>query len=124
MIVAPCEFLIVGELTKATEKIVSHLSGTNTTVLGDTVRVERIEKDKKSEAEAFDHVSKFYADKVQASKGDEAAGKNSKANRSFEVSFLTGCRTLGQGDGTPEHGHPLSVGSHHSSIRLRPRTRP
>lgn len=85
----------MGELTKATEKIVTHLSGTNTTVLGDTVRIERIEKGKKSEAEAFNHVSKFYADKVQASKGNETVGKNSKNSKVYGKDWsLTICRTL------------------------------
>ncbi|KAF8252779.1 hypothetical protein K440DRAFT_652656 [Wilcoxina mikolae CBS 423.85] len=74
--IAPCEFLIVGELTKTTEKIVSHLAGSTTTVFGDKVRVERVERSKSAGAEASTHVSKFYADKVQSSASSEAAGKN------------------------------------------------
>ncbi|KAI5795094.1 muts domain V-domain-containing protein [Geopyxis carbonaria] len=75
--IAPCEFLIAGELTKATEKLVSHISGSTTTVLGEKVRVERVEMHKGSEAEAATHISKFYADRVaSADGGDETAGKN------------------------------------------------
>ena len=40
--IAPCEFLIVGELSPATEKLVQHLSGNKTNVFGDKIRVERI----------------------------------------------------------------------------------
>ncbi|KAL7268570.1 Mismatch repair protein msh3 [Rhizina undulata] len=65
--IAPCEFLIVGELTKATEKLVSHLAGSTTTVFGDKIRVERVERKKGQEASASAHVSKFYADKVDDS---------------------------------------------------------
>ncbi|EER41891.1 DNA mismatch repair protein [Histoplasma capsulatum H143] len=35
--IAPCEFLIVGEMSKATEKLVQHLSGSKTNVFGDKV---------------------------------------------------------------------------------------
>jgi DNA mismatch repair protein MSH3 len=63
---APCEFLIVGDLTKATDKLVQHLSGSSTNVFGDRVRVERIGKDKTFAAEAHSHVTQFYADKLKA----------------------------------------------------------
>lgn len=63
--IAPCEFLIVGELTKATEKLVQHLSGSSTNVFGDRIRVERATKDKTVAAEAYSHVTQFYADKVK-----------------------------------------------------------
>ena len=63
--IAPCEFLIVGELTKATEKLVQHLSGGSTNVLGDRTRVERARKEKTVAAEAYSHVTQFYAEKVK-----------------------------------------------------------
>ncbi|RAL66833.1 hypothetical protein DID88_007616 [Monilinia fructigena] len=64
--IAPCEFLIVGELTKATDKLVRHLSGSNTNVFGDRIRVERVEKPKTMAAESYSHVAQFYADKLKA----------------------------------------------------------
>lgn len=74
--IAPCEFLIVGELSKATEKLVSHLSGSKANVFGDAVRVERVEKSKTVVAQAYPHVSTFYADRMSAT-GDE---KDSQAS--------------------------------------------
>ena len=66
--IAPCEFLIVGELTKATDKLVKHLSGSTTNVFGDRIRVERVEKPKTMAAQAYSHVAQFYADKLKAHK--------------------------------------------------------
>jgi len=63
--IAPCEFLIVGDLTKATEKLVQHLSGSTTNVFGDRIRVERVGMSKTMAAEAHSHVTKFYIDKVK-----------------------------------------------------------
>lgn len=76
--IAPCEFLIVGELTKATEKLVSHLSGSTTTVFGDSIRVERVERKKGGEAttEAAKHVATFYADKLKSTSEPDAAEAN------------------------------------------------
>ena len=74
--VAPCEFLIVGELSKATEKLVQHLSSTKTTVFGDKIRVERVPKDKTMAAQAFSHISSFYADKAKDSKAADGANAN------------------------------------------------
>jgi DNA mismatch repair protein MSH3 len=65
--ISPCEFLIVGELTKATDKLVQHLSGSSTNVFGDRIRVERLEKKKTMAAEAYSHVAQFYADKLKNS---------------------------------------------------------
>ncbi|KAH8602955.1 DNA mismatch repair protein-like protein msh3 [Bisporella sp. PMI_857] len=62
---APCEFLIVGELTKATDKLVQHLSGSSSNVFGDKIRVERISKSKTMAAQAHSHVTSFYADRVK-----------------------------------------------------------
>ncbi|PGH11466.1 DNA mismatch repair protein MSH3 [Helicocarpus griseus UAMH5409] len=64
--IAPCEFLIVGEMSKATEKLVQHLSGSKTNVFGDRVRVERVAKAKTAAAESHSHVSSFYADRMKA----------------------------------------------------------
>ncbi|KAJ9377751.1 hypothetical protein DTO063F5_8113 [Paecilomyces variotii] len=64
--IAPCEFLIVGELSKATEKLVRHLSGSKTNVFGDKIRVERVARSKTAAAESHSHVSSFYATKMKA----------------------------------------------------------
>lgn len=64
--IAPCEVLIVGELTKATDKLVQHLSGSTANVFGDRIRVERVEKSKTIAAESYSHVAQFYADKLKA----------------------------------------------------------
>lgn len=64
--IAPCEFLIVGEVSKATEKLVHHLSGSKTNVFGDKARVERVEKPKTMAAQAYSHITTFYADKLKA----------------------------------------------------------
>ncbi|KAK7951375.1 MutS domain V [Apiospora aurea] len=70
--ISPCEFLIVGELTKATDKLVKHLSsGTN--VFGDRSRVEKLPKSKTASAEAYSHVTQFYADKLKESEDNEHA---------------------------------------------------
>ena len=75
--IAPCEILIVGDLSKATNKLVQHLSGSKTNVFGDKVRVERVEKPKTMAALAYSHVSKFYAGKMTATNDakDEHASK-------------------------------------------------
>ncbi|TGO62880.1 hypothetical protein BOTNAR_0107g00040 [Botryotinia narcissicola] len=64
--IAPCELLIVGELTKATDKLVQHLAGSSTNVFGDRIRVERVGKSKTMAAESCSHVAQFYADKLKA----------------------------------------------------------
>ncbi|MCJ1307939.1 Mismatch repair protein msh3 [Agyrium rufum] len=61
---APCELLVVGTLTKATEKLVQHLSGSKTNVFGDKIRVEWVDRAKTMAAEAYTHVNNFYAGKV------------------------------------------------------------
>ncbi|KAF1998009.1 DNA mismatch repair protein MSH3 [Amniculicola lignicola CBS 123094] len=65
--IAPAEFLIVGELSKATEKLIQHLSASKTNVFGDRSRVERVEKPKTMAAQSYSHISNFYADKMKAS---------------------------------------------------------
>lgn len=63
--ISPCEFLIVGELSKATEKLVQHLSGSSTNVFGDRSRVERVPRSATMASEASSHVTQFYADKTK-----------------------------------------------------------
>lgn len=62
--IAPCEFLIVGDVSKATEKLVQHLSGSKTNVFGDKARVERVEKPKTMAAQSYSHITSFYAEKT------------------------------------------------------------
>ncbi|KAI5198762.1 hypothetical protein E4T39_06636 [Aureobasidium subglaciale] len=69
--IAPCEFLIVGTVSKATEKLVEHLSGSRTNVFGDRARVERAEKPKTFAAQAYSHISDFYAGKMQPDESSE-----------------------------------------------------
>ncbi|RPB11265.1 hypothetical protein P167DRAFT_524800 [Morchella conica CCBAS932] len=73
--IAPCELLVVGELTRATEKIVTHLAGSTTSVFGDAVRIERVPRSEKKGAAIADanaHVAAFYADKLKARGGADA----------------------------------------------------
>ncbi|KAL8804488.1 MAG: hypothetical protein Q9200_005806 [Gallowayella weberi] len=73
--IAPCEVLIVGELSKATEKLVQHLSGSKTNVFGEKVRVERAEKPKTMAAQSYSHVANFYTGKLTeavSSHGDKS----------------------------------------------------
>ena len=68
---APCEILIVGELTKATDKLVQHLSGSSTNVFGDRIRVERVAKAKTMASEAYSHVTQFYANKLSLAQNND-----------------------------------------------------
>ncbi|KAI1194229.1 muts domain V-domain-containing protein [Nemania serpens] len=72
--ISPCEFLLVGELSKATEKLIQHLSGGSTNVFGDRSRVERVDKSKTMVAEAYSHVTQFYSSKLKENEGNEQAG--------------------------------------------------
>ncbi|KAK0642292.1 DNA mismatch repair protein MSH3 [Lasiodiplodia hormozganensis] len=72
--IAPCEFLIVGDVSNATEKIVQHLSGSKRNVFGDQARVEWVEKPKTMAAQAYSHISSFYADKMKSGEGDTDSG--------------------------------------------------
>lgn len=73
--IAPCEFLIVGDLSRASDKLVMHLSGSKANVFGDRARVERVNKHKTMAAEAHNHVSNHYAQKLRSSSQDEKASK-------------------------------------------------
>jgi DNA mismatch repair protein MSH3 len=74
--IAPCEFLIVGEPSKATEKLVQHLSGSKTNVFGDKVRVERVPKQKTMAAQSFSHISAFYAGRMKEMECDSGMKNN------------------------------------------------
>ncbi|OAA77825.1 DNA mismatch repair protein Msh3 [Akanthomyces lecanii RCEF 1005] len=63
--ISPCEFVIVGELTKATDKLIQHLAGSTTNVFGDRSRVERVPRAQTMAAEAASHVTQFYAEKLK-----------------------------------------------------------
>ena len=65
--IAPCEILIVGELSKCTEKLVKHLSESKSTVFGEKVRVDRIDRPRTMTANAYTHVSNFYASQMRSS---------------------------------------------------------
>ncbi|PYI27536.1 DNA mismatch repair protein msh3 [Aspergillus indologenus CBS 114.80] len=69
--IAPCEVLIVGELSRATEKLVKHLSGSKLNVFGDKTRVERAPKSKTAAAESHSHVSSFYAGRMKAASAED-----------------------------------------------------
>lgn len=58
--ISPCEFLIVGDVSAATKKLIEHLSS------GDA-RMDRVEKPKTMAAQAYSQVTNFYATKAQAS---------------------------------------------------------
>ncbi|KAH8815437.1 DNA mismatch repair protein msh3 [Xylogone sp. PMI_703] len=85
--IAPCEFLIIGELTKATEKLVQHLSGGSTNVFADRIRVERVEKPKTMAATAYSHVTQFYADKMNT-RENESEQKSSLFDRILKLPEL------------------------------------
>ncbi|CBX97097.1 Mismatch repair protein msh3 [Plenodomus lingam] len=70
--IAPAEFLVVGDLSKATDKLIQHLSASKTNVFGDRSRVERVEKPKTMAAQAYSHISNFYAGKMKSSQGGDS----------------------------------------------------
>lgn len=74
--ISPCEFLIVGDLSKTTDKLIQHLSGSSTNVFGDRSRVERIPKSKTVVAEAYSHVAQFYSAKLK----EASDGNNEQAS--------------------------------------------
>jgi DNA mismatch repair protein MSH3 len=65
--IAPAEFLVIGDLSKASDKLIQHLSASKTNVFGDRSRVERVEKPKTMAAQAYSHISNFYAGKMKSS---------------------------------------------------------
>ncbi len=99
--ISPCEFLIVGDLTKATDKLVQHLSGSSTNIFGDKSRVERAPKPASMAGEASSHVTQFYAGKL-------------KDNDEASAALLDKVLTL------PETGDHLSFGHDHPPDGVRP----
>ena len=71
--IAPCEFLIVGELSKATERLVQHLSGSKLNVFGDKARVERVDRAKTAAANAYNYIDSFYSGKLRS---EESSGSD------------------------------------------------
>lgn len=67
--IAPCELLLVGDLSRATEKLVQHLSGSASNVFGDRTRVERVAAG--ASADAQTHVTQFYADSLAKAGSEE-----------------------------------------------------
>ncbi|PSN60621.1 DNA mismatch repair protein MSH3 [Corynespora cassiicola Philippines] len=84
--IAPAEFLIVGELSKATDKLIQHLSSSKTNVFGDKSRVERVEKSKTMGAQAYSHISNFYADKMKSSQPEESDQKSAILDKVHQLS--------------------------------------
>ena len=62
--IAPCELLIVGELSRATDKLVKYLSNSKSNITGDSARREYIPKNKTAAAQAHSLVAEFYAKKA------------------------------------------------------------
>lgn len=71
--ISPCEFLILGDVSKATDKLLQHLSGSSSNVFGDRSRIERAPKSKTASAEAYSHVTQFYADKVKETSDERSS---------------------------------------------------
>ncbi|KAL8694171.1 MAG: hypothetical protein Q9218_001114 [Villophora microphyllina] len=84
--IAPCEILIVGDLSKATEKLVQHLAGSKTNVFGEKVRVERVEKQKTMAAQAYSYVSNFYAGKLKDAGSNDGDTASSMLDRVLKLS--------------------------------------
>lgn len=74
--IAPVEFLIVGNLSRATEKLIIHLSGSRTNIFADKARVERVGRSKTAAVQAHNHVVQFYTNKLKAQNKDQTAMLN------------------------------------------------
>lgn len=74
--ISPCEFLLVGDMSKATTKLVNHLSGSKMNVFGDKVRIEHASKSKTAAAESHSHVSNFYAGRMSSTDSSDEAASN------------------------------------------------
>ncbi|KAF2831967.1 DNA mismatch repair protein MSH3 [Ophiobolus disseminans] len=84
--IAPAEFLIVGDLSKATDKLIQHLSASKTNVFGDRSRVERVEKPKTMAAQAYSHISNFYAGKMKSSQESGAEQQGAILDKVHQLS--------------------------------------
>ena len=84
--IAPAEFLVVGNLSKATEKLIQHLSASKTNVFGDRSRVERVEKPKTMAAQAYGHISNFYAGKMKSSQEGGSSSQGAILDKVHQLS--------------------------------------
>ncbi|KAF4555265.1 DNA mismatch repair protein MSH3-like protein [Elsinoe fawcettii] len=84
--ISPCEFLIVGSVSKATEKLVSHLAVSRTGKKAEQARIERTDKPKTMAAQSYSHISSFYADKVKGS--DDESNKTALLDKVHQLSDL------------------------------------
>ncbi|KAG8623561.1 hypothetical protein KVT40_008537 [Elsinoe batatas] len=84
--ISPCEFLIVGTVSKATEKLVSHLAASRTGRKAEQARIERVEKPKTMAAQSYSHISTFYADKVKGS--EDESNKTALLDKVHQLSDL------------------------------------
>ncbi|KAF2222050.1 DNA mismatch repair protein Msh3 [Elsinoe ampelina] len=84
--ISPCEFLIVGTISKATEKLVSHLAASRTGKKAEQARIERVEKPKTMAAQSYSHISTFYADKVKGS--EDESNKTALLDKVHQLSDL------------------------------------
>jgi DNA mismatch repair protein MSH3 len=84
--IAPAEFLVVGDLSKATDKLIQHLSASKTNVFGDRSRVERVEKPKTMAAQAYSHISNFYAGKMKSSQDGDTGNQGATLDKVHQLS--------------------------------------
>ena len=73
--IAPMEFLIVGELSKSTEKLVRDLAGSKNNVFHDRARIERLPKPQNMAVLAYSEVTKFYARELTSSPQQGKGGR-------------------------------------------------
>jgi DNA mismatch repair protein MSH3 len=62
---SPCEYIIIGDLSPATHKLVKHLANSRRSAGSIKARIEY--SNKSLPAEAISHISNFYADKIKNS---------------------------------------------------------
>ncbi|KAI9489627.1 muts domain V-domain-containing protein [Zychaea mexicana] len=85
--IEPCELLLPHALSKATEKVVQHMSMQRTTAFGESVRVERMPENDNFVSDynaAFTHVSEFY---TRISNSSEEKSANSSSSATSKVLF-------------------------------------
>ncbi|PNS17694.1 hypothetical protein CAC42_3089 [Sphaceloma murrayae] len=71
--ISPCEFLIIGNISRATEKLISHLAASRNGKKAEQARIEKTDKPKTMAAQAYSHISSFYADKVRSADDTESS---------------------------------------------------
>ncbi|KAI9277084.1 muts domain V-domain-containing protein [Phascolomyces articulosus] len=90
--IEPCELLLPFSLSKATEKVVKHMSMQRTTAFGESVRVERMPENDTFMSDynmAFTHVSEFYTRDSQEKdeKNDSSSTTTSSTTTTSKVMF-------------------------------------